>query len=93
MLKELVNHESSDQESYYDINERHPEINESLRARLIDWILHCTKICDMEEKNIFFVTVKLMDLYYKRIAKFQSKRGMQLTAVSALFISSKMFQI
>jgi hypothetical protein len=31
-----------------------PEITESLRARLVDWVLHCTHVCEMEENNIVF---------------------------------------
>jgi hypothetical protein len=35
----------------------HREISEYLRAKLIDWVLHCTEVCFMEEDNIFFFVV------------------------------------
>eukprot|EP00347_Sterkiella_histriomuscorum_P021949 403332210 len=72
---------------------RHTEINEVLRARLIDWVLHCTQICQMEEKNIFFIVVYLIDLYYQKIEKEQSRTDVQLTAISSIFIASKLVQI
>lgn len=43
----------------------HKDITESLRARLIDWILHCCQVCEMEERNIFFLVVKLVDTFYR----------------------------
>lgn len=45
--------------------ERHPEITEALRARLIDWILHCTQVCEMTERNIYFIVIKLVDAFYR----------------------------
>jgi len=52
----------------------HEEISESLRARLIDWVLHCTQVCEMEERNIFFVVVKLVDHFYMHIDQPQPKQ-------------------
>jgi hypothetical protein len=46
---------------------QHPDMDEMLRAKLIDWTLHCTTVCQMEEKNIFFIVVNLIDTYYKRV--------------------------
>ena len=42
----------------------HEEISEALRARLIDWILHCTQVCEMEDRNIFFMVVRIVDFFY-----------------------------
>ena len=47
----------------YDFS-RHHGLTEDMRAKLIDWVLHCTHICKIEEKNIFFLIVDLIDLYY-----------------------------
>ncbi|CDW90722.1 UNKNOWN [Stylonychia lemnae] len=71
----------------------HQEIDTQLRARLLDWILHCTQVAQMEEKNIFFIICHLIDTYYQRIEIPQSKEDVQLTAISALFIASKLIQI
>lgn len=46
---------------------RHEGMTEALRARLIDWILHCTHVCNIEEKNIFFLVVDLVDLYFHKV--------------------------
>ena len=43
----------------------HEDISESLRARLIDWILHCTQVCEMEDRNIFFIVIRLVDFFYR----------------------------
>jgi len=42
----------------------HEEISEALRARLIDWILHCTQVCEMDDRNIFFMVVRIVDFFY-----------------------------
>lgn len=42
----------------------HPDISEQLRAKLIDWILHCTIACGIEEDNIFFIAIDLVDEFY-----------------------------
>lgn len=77
-LRYLDSYESTLMHNYleHDINSRndnsyhsgyslHEEITESLRARLIDWILHCTQVCEMEERNIFFMVVNLVDYFYR----------------------------
>jgi len=37
--------ESDINDEYYNLSEKHPELDEGLRAKLIDWILHCTTVC------------------------------------------------
>ena len=41
------------------------EITESLRARLLDWVLHCTQVCEMEDRNIFFIVAETIDNFYR----------------------------
>lgn len=48
-------------QSYY----QQTEITESLRARLLDWVLHCTQVCEMEDRNIFFIVAETIDTFYR----------------------------
>ena len=57
--------EGNNEEEYYHLQSRHSEIDETLRAKLIDWVQHCTSVCSMEEKNIFFLVINLIDTFYK----------------------------
>jgi hypothetical protein len=68
----------------------HPEITELLRARLIDWIYHCTHVCEMEERNIFFQVIKLVDAFYLHKRNPQPKAELQLTSIAAIFMASKL---
>lgn len=45
----------------------HKEVNEYTRAKLFDWVYHCTDICLMLEENIFFMVVHLIDLYNNNV--------------------------
>ena len=35
-----------------------------MRAKLVDWVLHCTKVTQIEDKNVFFLAVAYIDSYY-----------------------------
>ena len=70
-----------------------PEITESLRARLVDWVLHCTQVCEMEDKNIFFLVTEAIDTFYRLQSSPQPKAELQLTAIAAIFIASKLLQV
>lgn len=47
----------------------------------------------MEEKNILFIVLELLDTYYERVGTQQQKKEFQLTAVAAILIASKYLQI
>jgi hypothetical protein len=55
----------SKDKTYQTAYQHHEDISESLRARLLDWILHCTQVCEMEDKNIYFIVVRLVDFFYR----------------------------
>lgn len=72
----------------------HEDISEGLRARLIDWILHCTQVCEMDDCNIFFIVVRIVDFFYCNVqGEPQPKSELQLTAIAAIFMASKLLQI
>ena len=47
-----------------------------MRAKLIDWVLHCTKVTQIEDKNVFFTAVMYIDLYYSKIDKQMQKKDL-----------------
>jgi hypothetical protein len=89
LIKTLLDKERLDK-GFYDISEKHPDINEILRAKLIDWVLHCTKVCNMEEHNILFIVIDLIDNFYRNTTEHQQRSEFQLTAVSAILVASKL---
>ena len=42
----------------------HPTLSFDLRAKIIDWIYNAITKSKVEDKNVFFFAVKLLELYY-----------------------------
>jgi Cyclin, N-terminal domain len=47
----------------------------------------------MEERNIFFMVTRLVDAFYRHKNTPQPKQELQLTAISSIFMASKLVQI
>jgi Cyclin, N-terminal domain len=47
----------------------------------------------MEDRNIFFIVVRLVDLYYCNQSHAQPKQELQLNAIASIFVASKLLQI
>ncbi len=61
-----------------------------MRAKLFDWVLHCTKVTQIEDKNVFFTSCQYIDHFYAKIDTDMPKRDLQLTAIACIFIASKL---
>jgi len=74
-----------------------------MRLKLLDWIYHCTKVCQTEDRNVFFKAVQIVDQYYARVPSVPladsltdevvDKKDLQLTAVTALLMASKLIDL
>jgi len=42
----------------------HPALTFDLRSKIIDWIYNAVLKSRVEDKNVFFLSVKLLDIYY-----------------------------
>ena len=74
------------------IQMRHPQIKDVMRAKLYDWVLHCTKVTQIEDKNVFFTAVQYIDSYYSKVEVEMPKRDLQLTAITCILIASKLLE-
>jgi hypothetical protein len=72
------------------IEQRHPQIKEVMRAKLFDWVLHCTKVTHIEDKNVFFTACQYIDAYYAKVQQEMPKKDLQLTAIACIFMASKL---
>lgn len=72
------------------IESRHGQIREVMRAKLLDWVLHCTKVTQVEDKNVFFTACQYIDSFYYKVDKVMPKKDLQLTAIACIFIASKL---
>ena len=70
----------------------HPQIKDVMRAKLYDWVLHCTKVTQIEDKNVFFTAVQYIDMFYAKIKEEMPKKDLQLTAVTCILIASKLLE-
>lgn len=52
---------------------KHPDLTLKVRTRLIDWMLHCTLVLHMTDKNIFFTAVEMVDRFYSKVAQSKNK--------------------
>ena len=71
---------------------KHPAIKEVMRAKLYDWVLHCTKVTQIEDKNVFFTAVQYIDSYYSKTPEEMPKKDLQLTAITCILIASKLLE-
>ena len=63
-----------------------------MRVKLIDWVLHCTKVTQIEDKNVFFTAVQMIDCYYAKVSKPMPKKDLQLTAITCILVASKLLE-
>jgi hypothetical protein len=61
-----------------------------MRAKLFDWVLHCTKVTQIEDKNVFFTACQYVDGFYAKVGRDMPKKDLQLTAIACIFIASKL---
>lgn len=69
------------------------EITRELRASVIDWLLECADTLKVQDKQIFFQAINLMDRFYAAQQSLFPAKDLQLTAVTALFIASKNLEV
>ena len=68
-------------------------ITRQLRASVIDWLLEVAVKLSIEDKQVIFQAVNLMDRYYSAQPSSLPAKDLQLTAVTALFIASKNLEV
>ena len=64
-----------------------------MRSKLIDWVFHCCKVTVAQDTNVFFSAVRFIDIYYARVGTQKVKSDLQLTAIAALLMSSKLLEM
>lgn len=71
-------------------------LDHAMWIRLVDWVFHCTQVSGIQDANVFFMTV---DILRRKISSQKStppsslKRDLQLTAVTSIFIASKLLEV
>ena len=94
-IKELyINLLTEEKENELNINSSYfsnqPEINEKMRAILIDWLIDVNNKFNFREETLF-ITINIIDSY---LSKKKIKRcNLQLLGVTALFIACKQNEI
>jgi hypothetical protein len=66
----------------------HGEINESLRARMIDWMIEVLTNFKCDDQT-FFLAVSLMDRYFKAVPQEKLLTELHITGVTSMFVASK----
>ncbi|KAK6125199.1 hypothetical protein DH2020_041065 [Rehmannia glutinosa] len=74
----------------YDYMDTQPEINEKMRAILIDWLVQVHHKFDLSPET-FYLTINIVDRYLA--AKTTSRRELQLVGLSSMLIASKYEEI
>jgi len=64
------------------------KITESLRARMIDWMIEVLTNFKCEDQT-FFIAVNLLDRYCKLVEKSQEVCDLHILGVTSMFIASK----
>lgn len=78
---------------FANLMENQQDITRHLRASVIDWLFEVGTKLQIEDKGVIFQAINLMDRFYdKQLVSLPSK-DLQLTAVTALFITSKNLEI
>ena len=78
-------------EKTYDIadnTDRHPQLNGSLRARMIDWMIEVLTNFKCDDQT-FFLAVGLMDRYFKNCKHVKEVGDLHITGVTCMFMASK----
>lgn len=69
------------------------KITRQLRAAVIDWLFEVGTKINIEDKQILFQAVNLMDRFYTKQEQSLPSKDLQLTAVTSLFIASKNLEV
>lgn len=70
--------------------EQQPEINDKMRAILIDWLIEVHLKYRLHTETLY-ITVRIIDMFLSKMAV--SKGRLQLVGVAALFIAAKYEEI
>ena len=73
--------------------EKQTQINLQLRAAVVDWLFEVGSKLRIDDKYVIFQAVSLMDRFYEQQSESMPANDLQLTAVTALFISSKNLEV
>ena len=68
--------------------ERHPTMNSSLRARMVDWMIEVLTNFKCDDQT-FFIAVSLMDRFFKNCKTTRDVGSLHLVGVTCMFLSSK----
>ena len=60
---------------------------------MIDWLFEVAQKINIEDKQVLFQAVNLMDRFYEEQRTTLPSRDLQLTAVTSLFIASKNLEV
>nr|BCD41002.1 cyclin B1 [Monophyllaea glabra] len=74
----------------HDYMDRQPEINQKMRAILIDWLIQVHHKFELSQETLY-LTVNIVDRYLA--ARFTPRRELQLVGMSAMLIASKYEEI
>ncbi|CDW81159.1 n-terminal domain containing protein [Stylonychia lemnae] len=75
------------------IFKNHPTLTYDLRSKIIDWMYNAVIKSKVDDKNVFFLSVKLLDLYYTNHPIQQNKDTLQLVGATTIFMSAKMLEV
>jgi hypothetical protein len=67
--------------------ERH-RINSTLRARMVDWMIEVLTNFRCDDQT-FFLSVSLMDRYFKNCPGIKEVNDLHITGVTSMFLASK----
>ena len=69
------------------------KITRELRAAVVDWLFEVGTKIKIEDKQVLFQAVNLMDRFYGAHQQSLPAKDLQLTAVTSLFIASKNLEV
>jgi hypothetical protein len=78
-------------EQQYDTTDcmgRHPQMNASLRGRMIDWMIEVLTNFKCDDQT-FFLSVSLMDRYFKGCKDIKAVGDLHIIGVTCMFVASK----
>ena len=64
------------------------QIGEDYRAKMIDWMVEVLTTFKMSEQT-FFVSVSLLDRFFKKVKKSLPSSELHLTGMTAMLLASK----
>ena len=91
LFDDMVEHEYKSQFNALLTNQL--RITRQLRAAVIDWLFEVGEKLKIDDKQVLFQAVNLMDRFYSEQTQSLPSKDLQLTAVTALFIASKNLEV